>query len=86
MRRGKCSGGANRGDLLRDPNLSRSQRTIDRWFGAVQAAVGTPERIVEIVEAYRDEGCDYLILNFPEAATDPDAMALFATEVMPSFR
>ncbi|MCB1245842.1 MAG: LLM class F420-dependent oxidoreductase [Acidimicrobiia bacterium] len=76
-------------DRLRDRYarvVSDADRTIDRWFGAVQAAVGTPERIVEIVEAYRDEGCDYLILNFPEAATDPDAMALFATEVMPSFR
>jgi hypothetical protein len=25
-------GGANRGDLLRDPNLPSSERTIDRWF------------------------------------------------------
>ncbi len=25
-------GGANRGDLLRDPNLPSSQRSIDRWF------------------------------------------------------
>ena len=25
-------GGANRGDLVRDPNLPASERTIDRWF------------------------------------------------------
>ena len=25
-------GGANRGDLIRDPNLPSSERTIDRWF------------------------------------------------------
>jgi hypothetical protein len=35
-------GGANRGDLVRNPNLPRSQRTIDRWFDTTAVIAGQP--------------------------------------------
>ncbi len=56
---------------------------MSRWFGTVQAAVGTPGEIVEILKSYEAEGCGYAILNFPESATDPSGLDLFASEVMP---
>ncbi|MEZ5352530.1 MAG: carboxypeptidase-like regulatory domain-containing protein [Bryobacteraceae bacterium] len=33
-------GGANRGDLVRNPNLPRGQRTIDRWFDTTAVVAG----------------------------------------------
>lgn len=62
-----------------------ADRTMGRWFGDVQAAVGTPAQLIEQIGAYRDAGCGYLILNFPDAAVDPGSMDLFASEVMPAF-
>jgi hypothetical protein len=35
-------GGANRGDLLRNPNLPTSQRSIDRWFDTEAVVAGKP--------------------------------------------
>jgi F420-dependent oxidoreductase-like protein len=66
------------GKVLDDPSA-----TIDRWFGEVQAAVGTPEQITEQIAAYAAEGCEYIILNFPDSADHPESMDLFAAEVMP---
>jgi F420-dependent oxidoreductase-like protein len=65
------------GKVLDDPSA-----TMGRWFGDVQAAVGTPAQITEQIAAYADEGCDYTILNFPDSADHPESMDLFAAEVM----
>lgn len=35
-------GGANRGDLVRNPNLPRSQRTIDKWYDTTAVIPGQP--------------------------------------------
>jgi hypothetical protein len=35
-------GGADRGDLVRNPNLPRGQRTIDRWFDTTAVRPGRP--------------------------------------------
>jgi hypothetical protein len=35
-------GGANRGDVVRDPNLPPSERTIDRWFDKTAIVPGQP--------------------------------------------
>lgn len=59
--------------------------TMGRWFGGNQTAVGTPGAIVEHMKAYQAEGCDYFILNFPDAATNPESMDFFAAEVMTQF-
>lgn len=69
------------GKVLDDP-----ASTIDRWFGEVQAAVGTPEEITEQIADYAAEGCGYIIVNFPDSAVHPESMDLFATEVMTNFR
>jgi alkanesulfonate monooxygenase SsuD/methylene tetrahydromethanopterin reductase-like flavin-dependent oxidoreductase (luciferase family) len=65
--------------VLEDPSS-----TIDRWFGKVQAAVGTPEQITEQIAAYQAEGCGYIIVNFPDSAVHPESMDMFAAEVMPN--
>lgn len=65
--------------------LDNPSDTVTRWFGDVQAAVGTPEQITEQIAAYGAEGCGYIIVNFPDSAVHPDSMDLFATEVMPNF-
>jgi hypothetical protein len=38
-------GGANRGDLLRNPNLPVSERTIDRWFDTTAVVAGRPGQL-----------------------------------------
>lgn len=65
--------------------VSDAERTMDRWFGSVQAAVGTPAQLIEQIGSYRDAGCGYLILNFPDSAFDPSSMDQFASEVMSAF-
>ena len=65
--------------------VSDADDTMRRWFGKNQVAVGTPDQIVETIKAYEAEGCSYMILNFPDAATDPESMEMFAAEVMSRF-
>lgn len=65
--------------------VSDGDATMDRWFGSDEAGVGTPEQLIEIIKGYEAEGCGYMIFNFPDAATDPSTMDLFAAEVMPHF-
>lgn len=62
--------------------VSDADDTMSRWFGGQQSAVGTPEQIIDSINAYQAEGCEYLILNFPDSATHPESMDLFAAEVM----
>jgi len=69
------------GQVLDDP-----ADTATRWFGDVQAAVGTPEQITEEIAAYADEGCGYIIVNFPDSAVHPESMDMFAEQVMSNFR
>jgi F420-dependent oxidoreductase-like protein len=47
------------------------------------AASGTPEQIVEKLKRMRELGCEYAILNFPEAAYDRSGIELFEREVIP---
>ncbi|MDH2443442.1 LLM class F420-dependent oxidoreductase [Amnibacterium sp. CER49] len=49
-------------------------------------AVGTPEQIVERLQAVRDRGLGYAIIYFPFIATDPSAAELFAREVVPALQ
>jgi alkanesulfonate monooxygenase SsuD/methylene tetrahydromethanopterin reductase-like flavin-dependent oxidoreductase (luciferase family) len=48
------------------------------------SASGTPEQIVEKLTRMRDLGCEYAILNFPEAAYDRSGIELFEREVIPA--
>ena len=51
---------------------------------APDAASGTPEQIVEKLKRMRELGCEYAILNFPEAAYDRSGIELFEREVVPA--
>jgi alkanesulfonate monooxygenase SsuD/methylene tetrahydromethanopterin reductase-like flavin-dependent oxidoreductase (luciferase family) len=48
------------------------------------SASGTPEQIVEKLTRMRELGCEYAILNFPEAAYDRSGIELFEREVIPA--
>ncbi|KAA0021232.1 LLM class F420-dependent oxidoreductase [Antrihabitans cavernicola] len=48
------------------------------------AGVGTPEQIVENIQAIRKLGLGYGIANFPEAAYDTSGIELFEREVLPA--
>lgn len=66
--------------VLDDPDIA-----MDRLFGGIGAAVGTPERIIDQLKAHEDAGMGYAIVYFAEAAHSTDGMELFASEVMPAF-
>jgi F420-dependent oxidoreductase-like protein len=46
--------------------------------------VGTPEQLVERLQALQAEGLTYAIANFQEAAYDDSAIRLFAEQVVPA--
>jgi alkanesulfonate monooxygenase SsuD/methylene tetrahydromethanopterin reductase-like flavin-dependent oxidoreductase (luciferase family) len=48
------------------------------------SASGTPEQVVERINRIRDLGCEYVILNFPEAAYDRSSIEKFEREVIPA--
>ncbi len=49
-------------------------------------AVGTPEQIVERLQALQDAGMTYAITNFAESAYDTSGIELFEQEVVPTLR
>ena len=51
---------------------------------APESASGTPEQVVEKLKRMRELGCEYAILNFPEAAYDRSGIELFEREVIPA--
>jgi F420-dependent oxidoreductase-like protein len=62
------------------------EATVDRWFGSgPEAAVGTPDQLIEHLKTFEGAGMGYAIVYFPDAAYDPESMELFATDVMPAF-
>jgi alkanesulfonate monooxygenase SsuD/methylene tetrahydromethanopterin reductase-like flavin-dependent oxidoreductase (luciferase family) len=64
-----------------------NEAAVDGMLGTVtspDSASGTPEQIVEKLKRMRDLGCEYAILNFPEAAYDRSGIELFEREVIPA--
>jgi F420-dependent oxidoreductase-like protein len=49
-------------------------------------AAGTPEQVVERLDAVRRAGLAYAIFYFPEAAYDTSGLELFESEVLPALR
>ena len=60
------------------------RRTFERWFGGAEAAVGTPQQVIDQLGAFSRAGMAYAIAYFPDVAYDPSSMELFAAEVMPA--
>jgi F420-dependent oxidoreductase-like protein len=48
------------------------------------SASGTPEQVIEKLQRMRELGCEYAILNFPEAAYDRSGIELFEQKVIPA--
>jgi alkanesulfonate monooxygenase SsuD/methylene tetrahydromethanopterin reductase-like flavin-dependent oxidoreductase (luciferase family) len=51
---------------------------------APESASGTPEQVVEKLERMRELGCEYAIINFPDAAYDRTSIELFERVVIPA--
>ncbi len=56
----------------------------ERFVAGFDRSSGTPEQIVARLEAYRSAGMGYAIVQFADAAYDPESRELFATEVIPA--
>ncbi|MFC4603485.1 LLM class F420-dependent oxidoreductase [Rhodococcus kronopolitis] len=87
--------GATQADV--DARLAQTKDRMARYVGEDLAeasmaaftgmpAVGTPEQIVENLGALREQGLDYAICYFPEAAYDTSGIELFEREVIPALR
>jgi len=76
-------------DQLRDRLSSippvDGHRTVTSWFGGPEAAVGTPQQLIDLFMGFADAGLEYVIAYLPDAAYDPESLELFAAEVMPAF-
>jgi F420-dependent oxidoreductase-like protein len=57
--------------------------TPEKILGSSNWAVGSAERIVQRIGEYREAGCSYLILNFPDAAWG-DSIEAVAADVIPA--
>jgi F420-dependent oxidoreductase-like protein len=51
-----------------------------------EAASGTPEQVIDFLQAYQSAGMSYAIVYFADAAYDRSSLELFAKEVMPALR
>lgn len=51
-----------------------------------EAASGTPEQVIDFLQAYHSAGMGYAIVYFADAAYDRTSLELFAKEVIPAFR
>jgi len=65
--------------------IDDAEQAVDRWFGDLGTAKGTPDQIVEHLKAYEDAGMEYAIIYFADSAYTSASMELFAAEVMPAF-
>lgn len=61
-------------------------RTVANWYGGGEAAVGTPDMVIDHLRGFEEAGMNYVIAYLPDAAYDPESLALFASEVVPAFR
>ena len=79
---------AKRIDRIRARQVSKvSEKAVDSMLDTLKspdAASGTPEQVVEKLQRMRDLGCEYAILNFPEAAYDRSGIEIFEQKVIPA--
>ena len=75
-------------ERLRDRLVGKANKAaVDGMLNMVaspDSASGTPEQVVEKLTRMRELGCEYAILNFPEAAYDRSGIELFEREVIPA--
>ncbi len=70
--------------------LRRKREALAQQFGAALSflepgiLIGTPTQVIERIEQYRNAGAEWINLAL-RAPFDPDALELFASEVMPAF-
>jgi len=68
--------------LLRHVDESRADYAMRAYHDEAAITVGTPEQIVERLNARREAGLSYGIYYFPEAAYDTSGIELFEREVI----
>jgi F420-dependent oxidoreductase-like protein len=55
-------------------------------MSAPHSGAGTPEQVIESLQRLRDQGCEYVICYFAEAAYDRSGIELFEKEVIPALQ
>lgn len=60
-------------------------RPVDKYLASSMTVIGSADRVGEQLAAYRDAGCTYFILYFPDAVWG-ESIEAFAERVMPSLR
>ncbi len=79
---------AKRIDRIRARLVAKvNEKAVDSMLGTLtspDSASGTPEQVVEKLQRMSDLGCEYAILNFPEAAYDRSGIELFEQKVIPA--
>ena len=56
---------------------------VDRFLGGAMTVAGSADEVAERLGAYADQGCDYFIMFFPDAAWG-DSIEAFAEGVIPA--
>ncbi len=59
---------------------------VERNAGLFREMAGTPEQLIERLQAWEAAGMTYAIVYFPEVAYDQSGLELFAREVMPALQ
>ena len=81
---------AQRFDRVRDRVAGiAGEAATEAMIGSMRTAAGgtgTPEQLVEALQKLSGLGCEYVIVNFPEAAYDRSGIELFEREVIPALR
>ncbi len=79
---------ADRIERIRAQQITRvNEAAVESMIDMLKSpdsASGTPEQVVEKLKRMRDLGCEYAILNFPEAAYDRSGIELFEQKVIPA--
>lgn len=75
-------------DRNKDKARERAKQFRPEWESTedfMKRPIGTPEKIIEKLNALKDKGADYFIVHFCEPA-DLTSLQLFAEEVIPAVR
>ena len=76
---------ADAGDLGAAAARAAGQRgrNPEEWLSAGMTVAGTADQVIETLAGYRDAGCEYFVMYFPDAAWG-DTIERFAAEVVPA--
>lgn len=70
-------------DAVVERSSGQRGRTPEEWASGSMTVAGTSEQVIERLAAYREAGCEYFVMYFPDAHWG-DTIERFAAEVIPA--